>query len=150
MDRIERTISLSGTGGPNVTSIIGEDGLHIRRRIRNVEIRYVSGSHVFTACAVAIGLFPKALVAGGYVLDAAGRPTVAENVFAAVPAERRPWNVASVTPGAASALASFYSTAIADADRGLIIGPWSLSVQWTVSSGTASTFLFSFETESED
>lgn len=147
--RVERTITLTGTGGPNVTSVMGSDLLSFRGVLRAVEIRYSAGDHAFSALAASIGMFPKNLVAAGVALDPAGRPTTPQSVFADVPAERRAWNAASITSGSASALATCYTETIPGEDRPVVAGPWSLSMQWTRSAGSSSTFVFSFEFDDE-
>lgn len=143
--RVERTITLTGTGGPNVTSVMGSDLPSFRGTLRAVEIRYASGDHTFSALTFAIGQFPKNMVAAGIALDAAGRPTTPQSVYADVPGERRSWLSGAVTSGSASAQALCYTETIPGEDRPVVAGPWSLSCQWTRSTGNTSTFVVSLE-----
>lgn len=145
--RVERTITLSGTGGPNVTSIMGSDLLSYRGVLRAAEVRYASGDHVFTGFAIGIGMYPKNLIAGGIPVDAAGRPTTPIG-HTTTPGERRLWTSAAITAGAASATAACYAETIPGEDRPVLTGPWSLSAQWTVSGGNTSTFVVSLEFDS--
>lgn len=142
--RIERTLTLTGTGGPTVQSVMGSNFPSFRGVLRAVEVRYASGDHVFTALNLGIAMFPKNLIAAGVAVDAAGRPTTPLDFHGAVPAERRVW-AGAVTAGSPSALATCFTETIPGEDRPLCVGPWSLSGQWTVSAGTTSSFVVSLE-----